>query len=97
MIQWFVEPEARVEEFDKLCEVQSDKASVEVRPAPHPLRLDTPKTGLTVTAQITSRYEGVVKTLHYQAGDMAIVGKARLHTPPPRDAIANTTLGTLRH
>ena len=30
MIQWFVEPEARVEQFDKLCEVQSDKASVEV-------------------------------------------------------------------
>lgn len=65
--------------------------------SPHPLRVGTPKTGLTVTAQITSRYEGVVKTLHYQAGDMAIVGKARLHTPPPRDAIANTTLGTLRH
>ena len=31
VIQWFVEPEARVEQFDKLCEVQSDKASVEVR------------------------------------------------------------------
>lgn len=30
VIQWFVEPGARVEQFDKLCEVQSDKASVEV-------------------------------------------------------------------
>ncbi|KAI9862825.1 MAG: hypothetical protein M1824_000955 [Vezdaea acicularis] len=30
VIQWFVEPDARVEQFDKLCEVQSDKASVEV-------------------------------------------------------------------
>jgi len=30
IIQWFVEPEARVEEFDPLCEVQSDKASVEI-------------------------------------------------------------------
>lgn len=30
MIQWFVEPEARVEEFSPLCEVQSDKASVEI-------------------------------------------------------------------
>lgn len=30
VIQWFVEPETRVEQFDKLCEVQSDKASVEV-------------------------------------------------------------------
>ncbi|KAI9837411.1 MAG: hypothetical protein M1837_002978 [Sclerophora amabilis] len=53
VIQWFVEPEARVEQFDKLCEVQSDKASVE----------------------ITSRFDGVIKRLHYTAGDMAIVGK----------------------
>jgi len=48
-----VEPEAFVEEFDKLCEVQSDKASVE----------------------ITSRFAGVIKKLHYEAGDMAKVGK----------------------
>ncbi|KAI9797595.1 MAG: hypothetical protein M1833_005378 [Piccolia ochrophora] len=54
VIQWFVEPEARVEQFQKLCEVQSDKASVE----------------------ITSRFDGVIKKLHYEAGDMAIVGKA---------------------
>ncbi|PVH87223.1 lipoamide acyltransferase [Cadophora sp. DSE1049] len=53
IIQWFVEPEARVEEWDKLCEVQSDKASVE----------------------ITSRFAGVIKKLHYDAGDMAKVGK----------------------
>lgn len=30
IIQWFVEPDARVEEFSPLCEVQSDKASVEI-------------------------------------------------------------------
>ncbi|KAI5866844.1 2-oxoacid dehydrogenases acyltransferase-domain-containing protein [Durotheca rogersii] len=30
VIQWFVEPNARVEEFSRLCEVQSDKASVEI-------------------------------------------------------------------
>ncbi|KAI7866862.1 putative biotin-dependent 2-oxo acid dehydrogenases acyltransferase [Spinellus fusiger] len=30
VIQWFVEPGSRVEEFDKICEVQSDKASVEI-------------------------------------------------------------------
>ncbi|OTB08848.1 hypothetical protein M426DRAFT_51691 [Hypoxylon sp. CI-4A] len=30
VIQWFVEPGARVEEFSPLCEVQSDKASVEI-------------------------------------------------------------------
>ncbi|RFU36016.1 hypothetical protein B7463_g339, partial [Scytalidium lignicola] len=53
IIQWFVEPEARVEEWDKLCEVQSDKASVE----------------------ITSRFAGVIKRLHYDAGEMAQVGK----------------------
>jgi 2-oxoisovalerate dehydrogenase E2 component (dihydrolipoyl transacylase) len=48
-----VEPGARVEEFSPLCEVQSDKASVE----------------------ITSRFAGVVKKLHYEAGEMAKVGK----------------------
>ncbi|KAL8295397.1 hypothetical protein RB600_001064 [Gaeumannomyces tritici] len=53
IIQWFVEPGARVEEFSPLCEVQSDKASVE----------------------ITSRFTGVVKKLHYDAGEMAKVGK----------------------
>ncbi|PQE06513.1 hypothetical protein CJF32_00002353 [Rutstroemia sp. NJR-2017a WRK4] len=56
IIQWFVEPEARVEEWDKLCEVQSDKASVE----------------------ITSRFAGVIKKLHYEAGEMAQVGKPLL-------------------
>ncbi|KAL8738098.1 MAG: hypothetical protein Q9181_001084 [Wetmoreana brouardii] len=53
IIQWFVEPEARVEQFDKLCEVQSDKAAVE----------------------ITSRFDGVIKKLHYEAGDVAQTGK----------------------
>ncbi|KAK4201276.1 2-oxoacid dehydrogenases acyltransferase-domain-containing protein [Triangularia verruculosa] len=53
IIQWFVEPGARVEEFSPLCEVQSDKASVE----------------------ITSRFAGVVKKLHYEAGEMAKVGR----------------------
>ncbi|KAM0247469.1 hypothetical protein ACHAP5_004108 [Fusarium lateritium] len=54
IIQWFVEPGAHVEEFSPLCEVQSDKASVE----------------------ITSRFSGVVRKLHYEAGEMAKVGKA---------------------
>ncbi|KAL8929936.1 MAG: hypothetical protein Q9208_001080 [Pyrenodesmia sp. 3 TL-2023] len=49
IIQWFVEPGARVEQFDKLCEVQSDKAAVE----------------------ITSRFDGVIKKLHYEAEDTA--------------------------
>jgi 2-oxoisovalerate dehydrogenase E2 component (dihydrolipoyl transacylase) len=53
VIQWFVEPGATIEEFDPICEVQSDKASVE----------------------ITSRFSGVIKQLHYNVGDMALVGK----------------------
>ncbi|KAM0803986.1 2-oxoacid dehydrogenases acyltransferase-domain-containing protein [Usnea florida] len=53
IIQWFVEPGARVEQFDKICEVQSDKAITE----------------------ITSRFDGVIKRLHYEAEDVAQVGK----------------------
>ncbi|KAI9840026.1 MAG: hypothetical protein M1819_000218 [Sarea resinae] len=82
VIQWFVEPEARVEQFDKLCEVQSDKASVE----------------------ITSRFDGVIKKLHYEAGETAIVGKPLVDidvlseaspedeavTPPPQPSTSAT-------
>ncbi|KAI1006837.1 Lipoamide acyltransferase component of branched-chain alpha-keto acid dehydrogenase complex [Podosphaera aphanis] len=64
--QWFVEPEARVEEWDKLCEVTSDKASVE----------------------ITSRFSGVIKKLHYASGEMAKVGKPLVDIDIPRDAKA---------
>ncbi|KAI9713875.1 MAG: hypothetical protein M1820_000605 [Bogoriella megaspora] len=53
IIQWFVKPGARVEQFDPICEVQSDKASVE----------------------ITSRFDGIIKKLHYEADDTAVVGK----------------------
>ncbi|TID21501.1 Biotin/lipoyl attachment [Venturia nashicola] len=53
IIQWFVQPGARVAQFDKICEVQSDKAAVE----------------------ITSRFDGVIKKLHYEMDDMAKVGK----------------------
>ena len=30
IINWFVKPGDRVEQFDRICEVQSDKAAVEV-------------------------------------------------------------------
>jgi len=53
VLQWFVKEGDSIQEFDKICEVQSDKANVE----------------------ITSRYQGVVKTLMYSVGDLARVGK----------------------
>src|SRR5271155_2826238 len=52
IIQWFVEEGARVEEWAKLCEVQSDKAAVD----------------------ITSRYSGVIKKLHFKKDDIVQVG-----------------------
>ncbi|CAG8541992.1 7988_t:CDS:2 [Funneliformis mosseae] len=52
VVQWFIQPGDRIAEFDKICEVQSDKASVE----------------------ITSRFTGTVKKLHYKVGEMAQVG-----------------------
>lgn len=52
IIKWYVAEGERIKSFQKLCEVQSDKA----------------------TLDITSRYDGVVKKLHYKKGDMAKVG-----------------------
>jgi 2-oxoisovalerate dehydrogenase E2 component (dihydrolipoyl transacylase) len=42
-----------VSQFDNVCEVQSDKASV----------------------TITSRYDGIIRKLHYDVDDIASVGK----------------------
>lgn len=56
IIQWFVEEGATVEEWAPLCEVQSDKASVE----------------------ITSKYSGVIKKLHYERDAVVQVGDAML-------------------
>ncbi|KAH6571764.1 hypothetical protein BASA60_007022 [Batrachochytrium salamandrivorans] len=53
VIQWFVKPGERVEQFTRICEVQSDKAAVD----------------------ISSRFDGVITTLHYKVGDIARVGK----------------------
>ncbi|KXN65021.1 hypothetical protein CONCODRAFT_20930 [Conidiobolus coronatus NRRL 28638] len=52
LIQWFVKEGDDISQFDRICEVQSDKASVE----------------------ITSRFDGKIKALHYKQGDMAQVG-----------------------
>ncbi|XP_025835449.1 lipoamide acyltransferase component of branched-chain alpha-keto acid dehydrogenase complex, mitochondrial isoform X2 [Agrilus planipennis] len=51
--EWFVKEGEQVSQFDNICEVQSDKASV----------------------TITSRYDGIIKKLHYQVDDTAYVGK----------------------
>ncbi|KAG5312783.1 ODB2 dehydrogenase, partial [Acromyrmex insinuator] len=52
----FVKPGDQVKQFDDICEVQSDKASV----------------------TITSRYDGLIKTLHYKIDDVALVGSTLL-------------------
>ena len=50
--EWFVRVGDRVAQFDQICEVQSDKASV----------------------TITSRFDGVIKKLHYAVDDIAQTG-----------------------
>ncbi|KMQ91448.1 lipoamide acyltransferase component of branched-chain alpha-keto acid dehydrogenase mitochondrial [Lasius niger] len=67
----FVKPGDRVSQFDEICEVQSDKASV----------------------TITSRYDGLVKALHFNVDDVAMVGAALLDIEiedDPKDAAKNS-------
>lgn len=49
----YVKEGDRVSQFDSICEVQSDKASV----------------------TITSRYDGIIRKLHYDVDSIALVGK----------------------
>ncbi len=48
ILKWHVKEGDTIHQFEKVCEVQSDKATVE----------------------ITSRYDGVIKKLHYKKGDI---------------------------
>ncbi|XP_072024001.1 lipoamide acyltransferase component of branched-chain alpha-keto acid dehydrogenase complex, mitochondrial-like [Amphiura filiformis] len=50
--EWYVKEGDIVAQFESICEVQSDKASV----------------------TITSRYDGVIRKLHYEVDDIAKVG-----------------------
>lgn len=51
-----MKPGDRVSQFDNICEVQSDKASV----------------------TITSRYDGLIKALHYKVDDIVLIGNSLL-------------------
>jgi len=57
VLQWFVQPGDVVHQFDRVCEVQSDKATVE----------------------ITSRYDGQVRKLGANIGDLLKVGTPLLY------------------
>ncbi|XP_053356423.1 lipoamide acyltransferase component of branched-chain alpha-keto acid dehydrogenase complex, mitochondrial-like isoform X1 [Clarias gariepinus] len=50
--EWYVKEGDKVSQFDSICEVQSDKASV----------------------TITSRYDGIIRKLHYDVDSIAFVG-----------------------
>eukprot|EP01112_Ceratiomyxa_fruticulosa_P005131 TRINITY_DN1570_c0_g1_i2.p1 TRINITY_DN1570_c0_g1~~TRINITY_DN1570_c0_g1_i2.p1 ORF type:complete len:233 (+),score=48.02 TRINITY_DN1570_c0_g1_i2:336-1034(+) len=52
ILKWYIKEGDSIKEFDRLCDVQSDKS----------------------TAEISSRFDGVVKKVHYKVGDMAKVG-----------------------
>ena len=53
VVKWSVSEGQRIHQFEKLCELLSDKASVE----------------------ITSRYDGIIRKIHYKVGQIALVGK----------------------
>lgn len=68
VLQWHVKAGDKVSQFDKLIEVQSDKATVD----------------------ITSRYDGVIRKLHYDVGQMAPTGKPLLDIETTGEGEADT-------
>lgn len=69
VLQWYVEAGETISMFDKVCEVQSDKATVD----------------------ISSKFDGVVATLHYEVGDMAEVGAPLITVQVEGEAEAQET------
>ncbi|XP_053537370.1 lipoamide acyltransferase component of branched-chain alpha-keto acid dehydrogenase complex, mitochondrial isoform X2 [Ictalurus punctatus] len=63
--EWYVKEGDKVSQFDSICEVQSDKASV----------------------TITSRYDGIIRKLHYDVDTIAFVGSplVDIETDGPQD------------
>jgi 2-oxoisovalerate dehydrogenase E2 component (dihydrolipoyl transacylase) len=74
-----VKPGDQVQQFDNICEVQSDKASVEVRTL-KPVLCQWTRRYSHVLIKITSRFDGTIKALHYEASDMAVVGQVRKYS-----------------
>lgn len=74
-MQWFVKEGDQVKQFDRLCEVQSDKVSG----SGHIHLIITvdllPSAALSqATVEITSRYDGIIRTAHHKIGSMVKVG-----------------------
>lgn len=65
IIQWYVKEGSVIKQFEKIAEVQSDKATVE----------------------ITSRYDGIVKKIHYNLNEMAKVGEALIDIETPESEV----------
>jgi 2-oxoisovalerate dehydrogenase E2 component (dihydrolipoyl transacylase) len=71
VLKWHVKVGDAISQFDKIVEVQSDKATVD----------------------ITSRFDGVVRKLHYAVGDMAKTGTALVDLERPDAPAAEAGAG----
>jgi 2-oxoisovalerate dehydrogenase E2 component (dihydrolipoyl transacylase) len=63
LMKWFIREGDNVRAFDRICEVQSDKATVE----------------------ITSRYDGVIRSVHHEEGSIVKVGAALVDIELPEE------------
>ena len=61
----YVEVGDEVAQFDNICEVQSDKATV----------------------TITSRYDGIVRAIHFEVDDTCRVGQALVDVEVPEEGL----------